>query len=101
MVVVVIIGVLVAIAVPFYTGVQRNAANQANAANIRTIDGAIAIFLTENHAGTPTPTNLVAGAGGSLQSWPVPPALFGTGAAYTVTAVAPFRAVGPAALVAP
>ena len=92
-----IIGILTAIAIPVYTGVQRNAANQANAANIRIIDGAIAIFLTQNPTGTPTSTNLVSAAG-PLQSWPVPPALFPSGSTYTVSGT-PFRAVGPTALV--
>lgn len=44
MVVVVIIGVLVAIAIPVYTNVQTTAAQKAHDANLRTIDGAITIW---------------------------------------------------------
>ncbi|MGB4303244.1 MAG: prepilin-type N-terminal cleavage/methylation domain-containing protein, partial [Syntrophomonadaceae bacterium] len=41
MVVVVIIGILVAIAVPVYRGVQTKAAENACAANVRTLNGAL------------------------------------------------------------
>lgn len=47
MVVVVIIGVLVAIAIPVYSGVQATARKNACWANQRTIDGAVAIAITE------------------------------------------------------
>ena len=49
MVVVVIIGVLVAIAVPIYRNVTDNAARKAHDANLRTIDGAVAIYRAENN----------------------------------------------------
>ena len=45
MVVVVIIGVLVAIAVPIFGTVTRNAANQAHEANIRTLAGAATMHV--------------------------------------------------------
>ena len=45
MVVVVIIGILVAIAVPVYNNVSANARDKANAANIRTLEGAITAYL--------------------------------------------------------
>jgi len=71
-VVVVIIGILVAIAVPIYQNVQQNARDNADAANIRTINGAIAMYMAAN---TDPPTE---GAGGNLvpthlQEWPEPP----------------------------
>lgn len=52
MVVVVIIGVLVAIAVPIYGTVTRNAANQAHEANIRTLAGAASMYIA--NVGRPT-----------------------------------------------
>ena len=47
MVVVVIIGILVAIAVPVYRNVQTNAEKKANEANIRIIESAIQMYLAE------------------------------------------------------
>lgn len=44
MVVVVIIGILVAIAIPVYNNVTQSAERRAVEANLRTIDGAIAIY---------------------------------------------------------
>ncbi|HBV97077.1 MAG TPA: prepilin-type cleavage/methylation domain-containing protein [Desulfotomaculum sp.] len=89
MVVVVIIGVLVAIAVPVYNNVTGNANRNAVAANLRTIDGAISQHQTVNSGTAPTSTNLT---GGYLQAWPTTP----TGATYSVTgsgtSAAPYRA---------
>lgn len=48
MVVVLIIGILVAIAIPLYTKSQANAQINACKANLRTIDGAIAQYLADN-----------------------------------------------------
>lgn len=48
MVVVVIIGILVAIIIPIYGNVQDNAAMKAHEANLRTIDGAIGMYMAEN-----------------------------------------------------
>ncbi|MBS3948151.1 MAG: hypothetical protein KGZ57_07645 [Dethiobacter sp.] len=47
MVVVVIIGILVAIAVPIYGTVQTNAANRAHAANCRILIGAAQMYISE------------------------------------------------------
>ncbi|RQD74087.1 MAG: prepilin-type N-terminal cleavage/methylation domain-containing protein [Candidatus Syntrophonatronum acetioxidans] len=47
MVVVVIIGVLVAIAIPIYGGIQRSAAESAHDANVRTLQGAASVFYAE------------------------------------------------------
>lgn len=48
MVVVVIIGILVAIAVPVYNGAQGNAKKNAHNANVRTLEGATAMYISEN-----------------------------------------------------
>ncbi|HZK24900.1 MAG TPA: prepilin-type N-terminal cleavage/methylation domain-containing protein [Oscillospiraceae bacterium] len=48
MVVVIIIGILVAIAVPVYNGVQANARKNAHNANVRTLEGAAALYISEN-----------------------------------------------------
>ncbi|MGB4368088.1 MAG: prepilin-type N-terminal cleavage/methylation domain-containing protein [Caldicoprobacterales bacterium] len=47
MVVVVIIGILVAIAVPVYRNVQTTAEKKANDANIKIIESAIQVYLAE------------------------------------------------------
>ena len=47
MVVVVIIGILVAIAIPVYRGVQERAEARANDANKKIIESAIEVYLTE------------------------------------------------------
>ncbi len=75
MVVVVIIGVLAAIAVPVYNSVTEKAAQSAHDANLRTIDGAIMLYLTNNDgAGNPSIDDL------DLQTVPeIPAALKGTG----------------------
>lgn len=67
MVVVVIIGVLTAIAVPVYNNVTASANKSAIAANLRTIDGAIMQFQTVNQSTEPTKTNLT---GAYIQAWP-------------------------------
>ncbi len=52
MVVVVIIGILVAIAIPLYAGVMKRAANNSHNANVRTLKGAGSIWISEH--GLPT-----------------------------------------------
>ena len=56
MVVLVIIGVLVAIAIPIFNNVQLGAAQRAHDANLRTIDGAIMMYYAEK-SGYPTAFN--------------------------------------------
>ena len=71
MVVVVIIGILVAIAVPVYKNVSDNAALKACAANVRTIEGAIEQAVA---AGTPranVDNALLTGA--YIKDWPTCP----------------------------
>lgn len=48
MVVIIIIGILSAIAVPVYTGTQERAKDKANEANIRIIEGAVQTYLLDN-----------------------------------------------------
>ncbi len=48
MVVVVIIGILAAIAVPQFTGMKEKAENAAEEANLRIIDSAIEMYYAEN-----------------------------------------------------
>ncbi len=60
MVVVVIIGILVAIAIPIYGAVRTNAANRAHDSNIRIIKGAVLMWQAENDStAIPTQANLV------------------------------------------
>ena len=75
MVVVVIIGILVAIAIPVFGLVQTNAANRANEANIRTLHGAGLMLVAELGGGAAgTYTQLAPGAlSGYLESWPAVP----------------------------
>ena len=47
MVVVVIIGILVAIAIPVYNNTLANAKEKADKANVRIIEGAVAMYLSE------------------------------------------------------
>ena len=83
MVVVVIIGVLVAIAIPLFAGVQARARQNACDANARIIRGAVSMFQAEEEtaadANQPTIAELV--AEGYLQETPVPP----EGNAYGIT----------------
>ncbi|MBS3898092.1 MAG: prepilin-type N-terminal cleavage/methylation domain-containing protein [Dethiobacter sp.] len=74
MVVVVIIGVLVAIAVPVYNGVQNTAAENAHQANMRIINGAIAMYVTENGTNPTAITDLIPTY---IQTLPEPPERIG------------------------
>ena len=47
MVVVVIIGILTAIAVPVYRSVEGNAREQAVDATVRTLNGAVSVYMTD------------------------------------------------------
>ena len=53
MVVLLIIGILVAIAVPVYGATQRNAKEKACRANIRTIEGAVQQYAADNNGAIP------------------------------------------------
>lgn len=49
---IVIIGILIAIAIPIYGGIQARARDNSCDANIRTIRGAVAIYISETGAAT-------------------------------------------------
>ncbi|GAB6156871.1 hypothetical protein JCM39194_00710 [Desulfotomaculum varum] len=78
MVVVVIIGILVAIALPVYNNSQVAAQQRAVEANLRTIDGAIAQFQANNNGANPADINALVGS--YLQGLPSGPA----GAVYSL-----------------
>ncbi len=78
MIVVVIIGILVAIAVPVYNNVSQTAERRAVEANLRTIDGAIMQFQAANNGTNPSSINALVPT--YLQAVPAGP---GT-ATYTV-----------------
>lgn len=65
MVVVVIIGILAAIAVPVYNNVASNAKDKADLANIRTIEGALQAYLASN-PGDYSALTLAADADGTI-----------------------------------
>ncbi|HBQ26848.1 MAG TPA: hypothetical protein DD791_10685 [Syntrophomonas sp.] len=87
MVVVVIIGILVAIAVPVYNNISNNANKKAVEANLRTINGAIMAYQANTAGGVPTEGDSGNLHGAYLQSWPNAP----TGASYGISA-APYTA---------
>lgn len=70
MVVVVIIGILVAIAIPVYNRSQESARENADAANVRIIEGAVAVYIAEKGE-EPTIEDLV--SGGYLKEKPKSP----------------------------
>lgn len=70
MVVVVIIGILVAIAIPVYNITQENVKEKADKANIRIIEGAVAVYIAEKGE-EPTIEDLV--SGGYLKEEPKSP----------------------------
>ena len=78
MVVVVIIGILVAVAIPVFNNVQQNARINAHNANVRILEGAATMWIVENPSRELT---ITATAGGAvpeamapfLQAWPTNP----------------------------
>ena len=81
MVVVVIIGILAAIAVPIYRNVQTNAAENACRANIRTLEGALEVWKADNKSGTYPDSLNVLQTGGYIKEVPKCP----LGGDYTYT----------------
>jgi type II secretion system protein G len=79
MVVVLIIGILVAIAVPVFVNTSNKSKTRACQANLRTLDGAIQTYNADNHL-TPLQT-LGALKPNYIKEVPVCP--FGTGANHT------------------
>ena len=75
MVVVLIIGILVAIAVPVYRSVQTKAAENACAANVRTLNGALEAYKANNDFAT-LPNDFNAEndlVGKYIKEWPTGP----------------------------
>lgn len=72
MVVVVIIGILVAIIIPIYGRVQDNAAMKSHEANLRTIDGAISMYVAEK-GGDPDNIDALVTAGFLAEKPEIPP----------------------------
>jgi prepilin-type N-terminal cleavage/methylation domain-containing protein len=72
MVVVVIIGILVAIAIPIYNNVTANAKRNTVEANLRTIDGSIQIYAAETGS-LPTESDGSEITGDYLTIWPSGP----------------------------
>jgi type II secretion system protein G len=74
MVVVVIIGILVAIAVPIYNTIQTTAKENAHQANIRTIQGMIELYKADNNGENPaTEDNL---SPEYILEWPTEPGTY-------------------------
>ncbi|MEW5922007.1 MAG: prepilin-type N-terminal cleavage/methylation domain-containing protein [Bacillota bacterium] len=85
MIVVAIVAILVAVAVPAYETVKEDAAAQAHAANMRTITSAVHMYITDNGVpagGGAPPGGWPAALAAYLQAWPAPPA--GYAGSYTV-----------------
>jgi type IV pilus assembly protein PilA len=57
MVVILIIGILVAIAVPVFNSAKASAQRRACQANLRTVDGATEAWMAAQQIGTPYPNN--------------------------------------------
>jgi type II secretory pathway pseudopilin PulG len=71
MVVVVIIGILVAIAVPIYNTIQSSARDNAHDANIRTIEGMIELYKADNNGNVPADEDAL--QPGYILEWPTSP----------------------------
>lgn len=83
MVVVVIIGVLTAIAVPVYNNSSKRATANAIKANVRIIEGAIAAYRADNPGDGAVTSNLLI-SGGYLKEWPKGPKYNGADVIYTI-----------------
>ncbi len=69
MVVVVIIGVLVAIAIPIYNNVTDTARDKADEANVRTIKGAVQMYASTQGGQLPSVTNQVVNESSILKNY--------------------------------
>jgi len=86
-VVIAILGILAAIAIPRLTGSKQTAERNSVEANLRTIDGAISMWEAENSE-APNEELLTDAEKGTLRAWPEGP---GT-VKYGVTEDKPYRA---------
>ena len=80
MVVVIILGILVAIAIPIYNNVTGDAQKKACAANERTLEGAVAMYQAANSGKMPTTVNELV-TGGFIEAEPTCPV---KGSSYTI-----------------
>lgn len=74
LIVMVIIGILVANAIPQFTGVTRSAERATVKANLRTIDSAIVMYRAAHGVFPDAPAPLYTGSGATLLAWPTGPA---------------------------
>ncbi len=81
MVVVLIIGILVAIAIPVFNSAKKNAQKKSCFANQRTIDGACNSYQAEYGVFPSAAADLTGGTNPYLKTWPNNP---GTTTAYTL-----------------
>ena len=74
-VVIAILGILAAIAIPRFTGVNDRAKAQAHQANIKTLEAAASLYLAEKGSGTAvSATSATPGVMADyVQSWPTDP----------------------------
>lgn len=72
-VVIAILGILSAIAVPRFTGATANANRKTVEANLRTIDGAVAMYEANKGSKPADKEALTHETDGTLQSWPTGP----------------------------
>lgn len=72
MVVVIILGILVAIAIPIYNNVTGDAQKKACAANERTLEGAVAMYQAANGGVMPNTVNQLV-TGGFIEAEPTCP----------------------------
>ena len=72
LIVVIIIGILTAIAIPVYRNASRNAERRSVEANLKTIDSAIQQYKNDNGT-TPTKEELIDEDKGTLLTWPSGP----------------------------
>lgn len=73
LIVVIIIGILTAIAIPVYRNASRNAERRSVEANLKTIDSAIQQYINDNGTPPTKPEDLTDQNKGTLLTWPSGP----------------------------
>jgi len=81
MIVVVIIGILIAIAIPVYNNIQIRAEQRACDANVRAILSQIEVYKADHNGSAPDPLSVILTDTDYFQSEPLCPS--GDGASYT------------------
>ena len=69
MIVVVIMGILIAVAIPLYGNITKNSKNKTCASNIDTIENAAAVYMTENGKAPTALTDLTFEGGTPVCPW--------------------------------